>query len=295
MSASSGPTNSSKGIALAAFGALILTPDALFMRLSGMDGWQMMAWRGLCTGAMFWGIWLVLRRPGGGVRGLARPAAAVLVLAHFMNALLFPLGISSAPVAVVLLAVATMPVCAALMSRLVLGEPTSVRTWAAIAAVLTGIVIAVSEGHALSLDPAALLGAACGLGVALCLATTFVTLRRAPDLPLLPALGSGSALAGLVGLAITGPAQMTDGNVPSILLTGLVILPASFFALSSASRMTQAANVGLLMLLETVLGPSWVWLGLDEAPTERMLIGAAIVVGSLALYIAAPRRRALPA
>jgi len=40
-----------------------------------------------------------------------------------------------------------------------------------------------------------------------------------------------------------------------------------------------------LLLLETVLGPLWVWLGIGEAPTATMLLGGAIVVTSLALYI----------
>ena len=53
--------SSSYGIALATFGALVLTPDALLMRLSGMDGMHMLAWRGLCVGAVFWLCWLLSR------------------------------------------------------------------------------------------------------------------------------------------------------------------------------------------------------------------------------------------
>lgn len=276
------------GITLAAFGALVLTPDALLMRLSDMDGWQMLGWRGLCVGAVFWGAWLLLVRNPGGIRRLLCPAGAVLILSQFLNATLFPLGIGAAPVAVVLLAVATTPVWAALLSRVLLAEPASRATWAAIAAVAVGIAVAVSGKGDLAVNRAALTGALCGLGVALALATTFVTLRRAPELPLLLALGTGAFLAGIMGLVLTGPSQMTGGNVSAILATGLLILPASFFALSSASRHTQAANVSLLMLLETVLGPLWVWMALGEAPTSRMLTGGAIVVVSLALYILAP-------
>ena len=85
------------------------------------------------------------------------------------------------------------------------------------------------------------------------------------------------------------------GRRPAILVTALLILPASFFSLSQASRYTQAANVSLLMLLETVLGPLWVWIALGEAPTARMLTGGAIVLASLALYILLPQhRRAAP-
>ena len=41
--------------------------------------------------------------------------------------------------------------------------------------------------------------------------------------------------------------------------------------------------VGLIMLLETVLGPYWVWLALGEEPGARALIGRAIVIGALVL------------
>lgn len=279
------------GIALAAFGALVLTPDALLMRISGLDGWQMMPWRGFGVGAVFWLAWACLARREAPLHRLLRPAGLVLILAQFFNALLFPMGIAAAPVAVVLLAVATVPVWSALLSWLLLGEPTSRATWATIVAVLAGIGIAVSGHGDLALNAAALTGALCGLGAALSLATTFVSLGRTPDLPLLPALGTGSLLAGLAGLVVAGPGRIADGNVAMILITALLILPISFFSLSQASRYTQAANVSLLMLLETVLGPLWVWIGLGEAPTPRMLVGGAIVLASLALYILLPRRR----
>ena len=70
-----------------------------------------------------------------------------------------------------------------------------------------------------------------------------------------------------------------------ISVCGLIILPISFFCLTSASRYTAAANIGLLMLLETILGPIWVWLGVGEAPTTQMVFGGAIVVITLALYV----------
>ena len=39
-----------KGIGIASIGALILSPDVLFMRWSQMDVWSMLAWRGLEMG-----------------------------------------------------------------------------------------------------------------------------------------------------------------------------------------------------------------------------------------------------
>ncbi|SEL83147.1 EamA-like transporter family protein [Roseovarius azorensis] len=276
------------GLALATFGALMLTPDALFMRWSGMGGYQMVGWRGLLMGAVMLVLWALtsghrLRDLGilGGGFGIG------IVVCQYFNATLFSLGIAHAPVAVVLFAVATVPVFAALFARVIIGEPTRTATWVTIAAVMAGIALAVfGGGHdGVTFDRAALWGALAGLGVAMVLALNFVILRARPELPILLVIGLGAVLAGATGVIVTGPAAMMQGEVWAIAVCGLVILPVSFFALSLASRYTHASNVSLLLLLETVLGPLWVWLGTGEGPTGMMLAGGVIVVGSLAIYL----------
>ncbi|NDV99342.1 DMT family transporter [Salipiger sp. PrR002] len=287
------------GLGLAALGALVLTPDTLLMRLSQMDGLAMLVWRALALGTVFWAIFLLTSRAPRNLGLLLTRPGLTVIACQSANAALFSLGISMAPVAVVLLAVATMPVCAALLSRLLYGEPTRRSTWITMAAVLLGIALAVSgkggTGHGTTEASNTLVGALCGLGVALTLGLSFVTLRHAPRLPLLPAMGSGALISGLCGLVLIAPGALTEGHALPILATGLLILPISFFCLSSASRHTAAANVSLLMLLETVLGPVWVWAFLPESPSPRMLLGGAIVVASLALYILSTRRRPVSA
>lgn len=276
------------GVLLAGFGVLVLTPDALFMRLSGMSGFQMVAWRGLLMGGGMLGAWLLVSRERRRDLALLCSGSGVAVaVCQILNVNLFALGIGNAPVSMVLFGLASVPVCSALLSRILLGEPTRPATWAAIAAVLTGIGIAVLGGKAgqFSLNLEALTGAMAGLGVAVVLALNFVLLRARPDLPVLLLIGSGAGAGGVIGLLATGPAQMGQGAVWAIAICGALILPVSFFCMSQAARHTQASNVSLLLLLETVLGPLWVWLGVGEAPTPAMLTGGVIVVGSLALYL----------
>lgn len=283
------------GLTLALFGVLVLTPDALFMRLSGMAGYQMVGWRGLLMGTVMLSGWLILSRDRGRDMALLTSGAALGVVAsQYLNATLFSLGIAHAPVSMVLFGVATVPVFAALLSWLLVGEPTRRATWVTIAAVLSGIAIAVFAGEAgtFVLDRTALLGALAGLGVAVVLAMNFVLLRARPDLPIALVIGLGAMLAGMTGVVVTGPAQMGQGAIWAVALTGAVILPVSFFSMSLAARHTHASNVSLLLLLETVLGPLWVWLFLAEAPTAGMVLGGAIVVVSLALYLMHAGRRA---
>ena len=46
---------------------------------------------------------------------------------------------------------------------------------------------------------------------------------------------------------------------------------------------TPAAVVGILMLIETVLGPLWAWLFIHEMPPISVLIGGIIIIFSILL------------
>ena len=282
------------GIWLAFFGTLVLTFDAMLMRLSEMSGLQMTAWRGLCMGSVLILLWLVQsgahRRD---VHHIASRAGSLIIVCQFFNSLLFCMAIAIAPVAVVLLGLAAVPVFAAIFAWAIIGERTPAVTWITIVLVLGGIGIAVSgkADGAVDFDLSTLLGALLGLGVAVVLALNFVILRARPELPIALLIGCGALCSGAMSSLIIGSQKMADGVILPMILTGAVVLPLSFYALSLASRYTHAANVSLLMLLETVLGPFWVWLVIGEAPTSRMLVGGAIVIVSLGGYLLVTGRR----
>ncbi len=280
-----------KGVLLACLGVLILTPDALLIRLSGLDAIPLVAWRGLGMGSFF----LITAALLGQMRLFSRLASGTgiaLVAAQWANASLFAPAISLAPVALVLIAVATVPIWAAILSRVLYGQPTQRATWITIAVVSTGIVIAMSGKSDVAFTTTALVGVLFGLGVALSLALSFTLLRHNPEMPLLIAVGSGSALAGLSAFALSSPQEMLSGTTSAIAFTSFVVLPLSFYLMSEASRHTASVNVSLVLLLETVLGPLWVWLVIRETPTPTMLVGGTIVVVALATYLWHLRRRA---
>lgn len=283
------------GLTLAAFGAMVLTPDAMFLRLSGMAGPQMLGWRGLFMGVSLLILWVLSSRTRRTDLALLGSGAGLTIVGcQFFNSALFALGIGAAPVAIVLFGVATTPIFAALFARVLLGERTGRVTWITIAVVAVGIGIAVLGGGEGAGAPLRVIvfGALAGLGVATMLALNFVVLRARPQLPIPLLIGLGALCAGAAGITATGPAQMLEGHVWAIAITGCIILPTSFLSLSVASRHTAAANVSLLLLLETVLGPIWVWLALGEAVTPAMLLGGGIVVGAIALYLLHVRRMA---
>ena len=105
------------GIGLAFFGTLVLTFDATLMRLSQMNGLQMMAWRGLCMGSVLILFWVLQSKaPRQELRHLATRAGLTIILCQFFNSLLFCFAIAIAPVAVVLFGLAAVPVFAAIFA-----------------------------------------------------------------------------------------------------------------------------------------------------------------------------------
>lgn len=283
------------GLALAIFGAVLLTPDTLFMRLSELDGFSMLVWRGGLSGIAYILIWIwfslrVERR----IPNIFTANFGVIVLCQMLNATLFSLAISIAPVTVVLIGVATVPIFAAILSRIILGEALSKLTIITAVLVMIGLYISVlgQENSEIELGATTLPGAALGLGVAFSLAMNFTIIRKDKDVPFVLAIAIGAFMAaGLGALCSEALYWPPMGNIAAIALTGIIILPVSFVTLSYAARFVSSSTVSLIMLLETVLGPLWVWWGIGEVPTDSMLVGGAIVVICLTGFLIQEGRR----
>ena len=282
--------NLGSGLMLALAGALLLTPDTLLMRLSGLDGGAMLAWRACLAGLVFLSIGLIARfkEEKGNRARVSSFGFWSLVICQIGNASFFAFGIALAPVAVVLLAVATVPVIAALLGYFLLGELADRRVWTTIVLVFSGILMSVAGDieRGMNIDFETLLGACCGLAVAISLAFNFVIIRKNKTVPFELAIGLGALIAGCTAFYVWPAAwQVRGASLIYISVTGLIILPVSFFLLSKASRLTSAANVSMIMLLETVLGPLWVWLGIKETPNSLTLLGGVLVVGALGFFL----------
>ena len=282
------------GIVLAVTGVMILTPDTLLMRISNFDGNQMLAWRGILSGLVYLMIWFFTRKEGlrAALTKLATLAGLLVIAAQAVNASFFAIGIAVAPVSVVLFGVATTPIFAAILGRIIAKERAPASLWVTTILVMMGIAIAIfgGDGGKIIIDSNTIIGGFLGLWVGVSIALSLVLIRLHRDLPFVLAISIGAFCSGVYGLVMTGGDIASGGHILPIIATGVFVLPVSFFMLTLASRYTLSANVSLVFLLETALGPLWVWWGIGEAPTTAMIIGGIIVVGTLAVYLVARLR-----
>ena len=106
-----------RGILLAFSGALLLTPDSLFMRWSDLDGGAMLAWRASLSGIIYLLLGFVIGSSAKAIKqgALKRINFWILVLCQISNTTFFAFGIAIAPVAIVLVAVATVPIISVIL------------------------------------------------------------------------------------------------------------------------------------------------------------------------------------
>ena len=281
--------NKSKGIVLAVFGVLLLTPDTLFMRLSELEKWQLGGWRGLLMGATLFFIWIFSRKSGRKSEFLTTFSIPGLLIVGAMavNSVSFTLGVSETSVIVVLTALATMPLLTALLSVFFLNEQQNQISWLILIFAVCGISLAVSGSDTAENAPdgSVILGASYGLISALGISFTFTMVRKYPNLSVMPATSIGCIISGVFCFYLSNEPNLNFSAPFSVIAMGIIILPFSFALLLIAPKYTRASTVSLIMLLELVLGSFWVWLVIDEQPSLQMIIGALIVTISIIAYI----------
>lgn len=285
-----------KGLLITVIGVLIITPDSLLIRLVETDSWTIIFWRSTLSGlAIVLGLLLYYRQNflqkilGVGWAGLA------MAIIWAFGTICFVYSIQTTLVANTLFIISTSPIVAALIAWLVLREAVSRRTWLTIGFSLAGISI-IAWGSLRGGGQGSLIGDLAALGTAIAVAITFSIARHNRGISMIPAIGISALIAGAVAFPFAAPlVEVADKALPIILL-GLVVAPIGTSLMVIGPRYLPAADVSLLLLLEAILGPLWVWWMLSEYPGIYTVVGGAFVLLTLAISnaVALMRRRKVP-
>ena len=270
-----------KGLIITALGVLIISPDGLLTRLIHIDHWTLIFWRTLFLSFGMWMIasftyrdqtWQKYKSMGRG--GL------MMALIYSLGTISFITAITHTSVANTLIILSTTPLFAAIIGWVFLREPIPLRTWIAILLVGIGIFVisSDSENQVSSLfgDLAAMLGA-------FCLASGFTIVRRFPAISIFPVISTSGLLTALIILPLAQPFSVTQADMGYLLIMGVYMLPVATALMYLGPKYIPAPEVGLMLLLESLLGPIWVWLALGEQPGVRTFIGGAIILSTLVI------------
>ncbi|HIA78255.1 MAG TPA: EamA family transporter [Gammaproteobacteria bacterium] len=269
-------------------GILLLVGSALFLSTSGIalrsieqaNGWQILFYRSVALSITVF-LFLAYQKRSAVLdefRGLGwNDAMLAVFLGTGMVAYVFALLYIT--VANALFILSSTPFVAGILGWIVLRERVAARTWFAIAVSIVGLVIMVGSGIA----SGHFLGNLIAMYIPISYAAVIVVVRRSKRESMLGALCLAGLVAGTLSAIFITDYGLTPRDLGISIYLGVFQVGVGFTLMVLGTRYVPAAQVGLLSLVEPVLAPLWVWLGVGEIPTVATLVGGAIIFLAIGL------------
>jgi drug/metabolite transporter (DMT)-like permease len=262
-----------RGAAIVILGVLLLSPDALFIELMGMTEWTVLLFRGAGT---LVGFLLLMRfvtrtplRPG-----TWRPQAngIAIALAAAAGNIFFVVSIRHVNAALALVIVASAPMFTILLGRTLGHDGVPRRTQVAAVAVLATIAaIFLTEPQGGDM-----------IGVSIAASTLLVIVRGSGDMDVLPWQAAGALLLAVVMLPLADFGSVDGDDLLMAIGFSTLMLPVALLLIVQGPRLLSAPETSLLLLLETIIGPTWIWIFIGEPPTLQAVLAGIVIVGALA-------------
>ena len=274
-----------KGLLMSVFAVVILSPDSVLIRLveeasPEVDSWTVLFWGGLLYAV---GVSLLVFMKYGSktIAEFKNIGKGGLVIGFFsgISTGTFVFAIVYTSIANALVIISTGPIMIAIVAWFLLKEKSSVITWTSMIIVFIGIYIVMSG----SFGGKNLVGDFFALITAVMMGFTFTLTRKYKHINMVPVNAIGGLIAALIAFVMANQISVPAEVVGYIIAMG-AILSISFSLITIAPRYMPAAEVGMIMPLETVLGSLIAWYFISEVPSTNAIIGGTIVIVTLFLH-----------
>jgi drug/metabolite transporter (DMT)-like permease len=274
-------TDQQKGSLMAFVAVMFITPDSLFIRLSNVDTWGLVFYRGIIPFfTVFLGMLLIYNLSFFKILLTSGYHGLLYIGTFSLTNITFVVSIQNTNVANTLVMIATAPMLSAILGALFLKEPPDKKTWISIIITFFAIIYIFFD----SLKLGNFFGDILGFITALGLAVGAVIIRSAKTKNLVPAAVVGKLFVAIFALFFIETFVLVDKDLIIIPLMCILCVAIPFVLVTIAPRFIPAAEVNLFFLLETIIGPIWVWLIIKEQPSIETLYGGAIIITTIAIH-----------
>ena len=274
-------SNQQKGSLLAFVGVMFITPDSLFIRLSSIDTWELLFYRGAIPSVVILFALILFYKSNLIKVTLAMGLAGLFYALTFsITNITFILSIQNTNVANTLVMIATAPMLSAILAAVFLKENLDKNTWIAILITFLAVVYIFFDSFKLG----NFLGDIFGLITALGLAVGANIIRSVKDKDLVPAAVIGKFLVAIFALFYVDNLILQGRDNIIVPLMCIMCVGIPFVLVTIAPRFITAAEVNLFFLLETIIGPLWVWLIIKEQPSVETIYGGILIIITIAVH-----------
>ena len=274
-------TDQKKGSLLAFVAVLFITPDSLFIRLSNVDTWGLVFYRGIIPFfTVFLGMILIYKLNFFKILFDSGYHGIIYVITFSITNITFVVSIQNTNVANTLVMIATAPLLSAILGAIFLKEPPDKKTWISIIITFFAILYIFFD----SLKMGNFYGDILGFITAIGLAVGAITIRSAKSKNLVPAAVVGKLFVASFALLFIESFVLQDKDLLIVPLMCILCVAIPFVLVTIAPRFITAAEVNLFFLLETIIGPIWVWMIIKEQPSIETLFGGIVIIITIAIH-----------
>ena len=274
-------SNQHKGSLLAFVAVMLITPDSIFIRLSNIETWGMLFYRGaipfvvVLIGLIFFYKNNLLKA----LVGIGYPGIFYVISFSICN-ITFIISIQNTNVANTLVMIAMAPMLSAILGSVFLKEIPDRKTWIAIIITLISVTYIFHD----SIEMGNFYGDLFGIITAFGLACNAVIARYAKNKDLVPSALIGKLCVAIFAFFFVDTFSLVGTDLIFVPLMCVMCVAIPFVLVTIAPRFIPAEEVNLFFLLETIIGPFWVWLIINEQPSIETIQGGSIILLTIAIH-----------
>ena len=270
-----------KGSLLAFIAVMFITPDSLFIRLSNIETWGMLFYRGAIpfVVTLIGLLFFYKKNFFKAIFAIGYPGIFYVLSFSICN-ITFIISIQNTNVANTLVMIAMAPMLSAILGAIFLKEIPDQKTWLAIIITFGAVAYIFQD----SIELGNFYGDIFGLITAFGLACNAVIARFAKDRDLVPSAVIGKLCVAIFALFFVESFALVEKDLIFIPLMCVMCVAIPFVLVTIAPRFIPAEEVNLFFLLETIIGPIWVWLIIKEQPSIEALQGGLVIIITIAIH-----------
>ena len=274
-------TSQQKGSLLAFIAVMLITPDSILIRLSTIETWGMLFYRGaipfvvVLIGLIFFYKNNLLQA----LINIGYPGVFYVISFSICN-ITFIISIQNTNVANTLVMIAMAPMLSAILGSIFLKEVPDSKTWIAIIITLIAVTYIFHD----SIEMGNFYGDLFGIITAFGLACNAVIARYARNRDLVPSAVIGKLCVAIFAFFFVDTFALDGTDLIFIPLMCVMCVAIPFVLVTIAPRFIPAEEVNLFFLLETIIGPFWVWLVINEQPSIETIQGGVVIILTIAIH-----------
>ena len=269
-----------QGLFITIIGVLLLSLESLFIKLTSITALTFAFYIGLFMFSST-NIILLTNKKTNFIKAYKTDFFAVLICAFLfgISSILFISSIKNTTVANAVLIFSSAPIFAAIYMYIFFKQKSSRNVYISSFFIFLGLYIIFSS----QLGQGDIIGNIYALMCIALFSLAFVILSRYKDINMFAVISLSSVVTVIIAFIFTTTINIDLNTLYILLIAGLIVSPMARVLMGIGTKTLPASEVSLLMIIETVMAPVWVWIFLNEVPQSSTLIGGSVILLTLVI------------